>query len=784
MTSFTKLRQLENPGGFSKEQAALKFKSGFEFNGGSLLKGEVSNIDFNSSSVFEAFCFEEACFENQGIWTTALTSSQSKQVSGTTYYWIDCNKDSRGFGWLVDIYNVCFDTGQMSLLESNVPIKLDFTFSSKQILNAGLKIVALKKLSPSSCEEIQYLYSDFNSQAFIKHKYSNLAPLLASYQSLDLEELSISLFLLSTSKKKQINLNQKSYYFAEEQDIYLDQLIEKNLDKLISLKDQISNSKRRGSIPSTLTTYLTSDFLYKDNFYIDPKIYVFEKGCFEEDCFGIEDSPLLSSREVDNRSIAWALITLIQRSISTQISKYDQEILELSSYLKNQIDEVTGVIYKGWDHSNVLSESKLNKEFLFSTSAVSLLALFYSYSYTKDYPLLLDILNLSKAIEKQFFNLESFRFKDSNLEESKESISSIIYGLLYALVTDRADLIERLLIDIEPYVNQAFGKYSEVLLTNSNNELISNGNGGYIYQIIEPFDSQYLKQYPFDQGLLNYQNQVELKDVPVLDFLLASLITTCENQNFYISSSLKQNIELYNLFLQTQNTLLSQSFLLSEMSLENCLSYLSIEDLHKTNFFLTYIYKKITSQFPVGFGWLSTLITKNLELSKIVEVISKLLTVWYISFYSKSPQINLSASVAGIKQTFQNTFESLGVPYSIEELWKKILVFNSSESRIKSCSFSESFLLGNKYKTNSLLIRIFQPLNDQLIKAITSSKSTVSKIFFEENLQFEESLILFNQSAGVIDFAEEDCNSFFYTNILILENEECFITEGGTAIQL
>lgn len=782
--SFTKLRYLENPGGFSKDKAALQLNVGSEFKGGSLLKGSVSNIDLNSFAVFEAFCFDEECFENQGIWTTALTSSKAKTVSGTVFYWIDCNLDSKGFGWLIDIYNVCFDTGQMSITESNIPVNLDLSFSSKLKTSPGLKILVLKKLSSTSCENIHYLYTNYNSSSFIKTEYSILSPLSTSHQSLNLEKLAISLLLLNTSKRKENNANQKIYYFSEDQDTYLATLIKKNIDKLLSLKDTKSYSKRKGSIPSNLTTYLTSNLLYEDSLYLNPKIYTFEAGCFDEDCFAVENTPLLNSREVNNRSVAWTLISLIQRESSLTTSEYIEDILELTDYLKNQIDSSTGLVYEGWTHDNLLLESKVINNFLFKTSVISLFALFYSYSFTKKESLLLDILNLSQKIEALFFNPTTLKFKDSLSEDSLESEESIIYGLLFSILIDRSDLIENLLDQINPFINQSFSNYFEVLLKDGNSNLISNGNGGYVYQTIEPFDSYYLKEHPYSQGLLNYGTYINLSDIPISDFLLFSLTNYLETQNYDIPNSLKKSTQNYNSFLETQFTLISQSLLISNNGLNNCLSTLKIRDLHRAKFFLNYVNKNLISRFPVGFGWLEEIVFLNTNFSKVIQVLSSVLIIWYISFYNKIKQLDIKSSIAGVKQTFQDTFNSLGVYYNIEELWKKITTFNSSESRIPAVSPSDSFLTGNKYTNNSILIKVFQPINNQLIKAIEDSKSIVSKIFFEENVQFEENLVLFNQSIGIIDFAEDSCLNFFHDNILILEDSECFITEGGSSIIL
>ena len=268
---YSRLLTYHQPGGESiysgsQDKIELTFLSGSLYSSNTYLTGIISNLNLDSSAVFESSCFAYSCFQNSGIWSTALSSSVSTVVNGITQYFIVGSLDSEDNVWLLDLGYISPYSGKFIIEDSSVPISNNGYFTSRVTISPYTKVAVLKKVTPTQVIPVLYSYGNYSSNKSITRSSINY---LLNYNTTDqtsnLEDLSIALLSLMFSQYKKSDQD-GSYVFFKQGDVDLNikQIIEDNLYSISLLLDQTSITNRVNSIPLNLTTYETSDLLYND----------------------------------------------------------------------------------------------------------------------------------------------------------------------------------------------------------------------------------------------------------------------------------------------------------------------------------------------------------------------------------------------------------------------------------------------------------------------------------------------------------------------------------------
>lgn len=483
------------------------------FNINSVGKVEIKLQGLNiklGKNLFRQDCFEFNCFEEEGITTyiqnvsniclvnnnTFLTKQQRESqnvschlnINNQPTFFIRGTPDANNAIYLADIGIINTTSGVFSIIDKNIPFyfkdELD-SLSALSIKNIpkGIKCARLKKVTKTSVEDIGTIFGELDNQFYLPHTtLKKDRKFTAQEQSINLENLSINLILLSSFKEFEFKPNQVIYrdfnFSAPEIENTLVQS-SNNLINLILTESFI----QKGSIPLNISSFLNNQNQYNSNAdtsYLNKVKDCFENNCFDKNCFETITNNNLIDRSIDNRAIAWAIQYLSAYTVSynTDLSK---NIIQLVTYLLNQKDKNTKLFYKGWDqklntqncteltdeeinsfntednidfcqeelddiddsifyYSNSLT---INKEILTSTNISIFIALLKTFEITQDYNYLIEADNLYNAINKYLLNNNNL-LKHS-LAINDTSLESVTYQLLFNLALEKYDLTQNII---------------------------------------------------------------------------------------------------------------------------------------------------------------------------------------------------------------------------------------------------------------------------------------------------------------------------------------------------
>lgn len=627
---YQRLVNLHQPGGEStlsdgvdfNNKIAVKFNKGGLYTDKLLLEGQIVNLKLSSDAVIDPFCTEYDCIEEGGAWSTALTSDISRDNNGVTEYWISGSLDSDGSVWVLDLGIISESTGAFLIKDVSVPINSKGFFKSRITLPQGIKLAILKKVSGDSVHTVLHYFGEYKSKTKItRTSIGYLLNYNSSDQVTDLEVLSIGLLNLIFSNYKTNNPNETIYYIKGELDFFTKKIINDNIAALSKLIDFKSTNKRLHSIPKTLTTYLTPDILYDDNFYINNVVKCVGDDCVDTECLEEGEVFLASSREVSTRAVAWFYLFVYSYTIYLNTSEYAYLLDLLAFYLANQINPTYNLPSKGWTHANVFSESTEILEYNLSTSVAVYIALMKHYNYTSTPAYLEYATDIEEGIWSQLYNYQTKSFVHS-LSDSNLQTEELAYALLFSNLVNRSDVVEAIVefIDVNSVIDYGIVKESLDGINIINQDKLT---------------ESYLTSFPLSVSFVNLPtNAFNLIDIASGNLLLVYALDIVDKSNYFISNKLKRNIES---FLQALASIEKTNSL---FYLTSCVSdnlTFGLEPIKEGEYYLTsnlsfqrsFLLNKFLSYIPIDFGWFTK---KALQLSgntyKIVKSITKFLATF------------------------------------------------------------------------------------------------------------------------------------------------------------
>jgi hypothetical protein len=680
--------------------------------------------------------------------------------------------------YVVDIGYLHPLTYEPIIEQSNIPIRSDLSFSSTIPISEGVKIVILKRVNSQVSTTILHHMTGYQYTNGLTRTYTK--PLL-NYnnedQSVDLENLSISLINILLSK-----YTITDDCFGTYEGIYLDPkllaLVESNLSTLSLLIDRNSLA-RSGSIPAIINTYSSAQDIYNDRLYLDREISPFEPDLFSEECFSTWTNDTLCSRKIDNRAIAWYLYLLAIYKLVTSSTKYDIDIKEVSEYLIRQVDSKSNLVYKGWNHSDIYTQSIIDKEYQTSTSIMVCLSLMKVHDITLNSKYIDVATDLYTSIYDYLYSSNEKLFFQS-YDDPTPSLESSIYGLLFANETIRSEAIEVIIKDLKTKTKSINGSQVDRIITNSTGVSVRSITGGrYRSNKDQSLSSSIYKSsysiIPIHD--LKVPSSIE-KALTTLNLLEASLYLSRDRDYVLdfepVLDVNRGNIDKEQITNRMINSAVNLSTCLSEgFSNKELFPSHSYYDVETLLFNRTSTYKKLISLIPKNYTWPSErAISPNGNIGRILMSFSKSLSTWWVLNRRTKDGISLSLSSDSLTNRWANDFSltrKIGeTDSSIKERIRTLIADKPSSSndfitllnnqgisaKIKEVpiygysSFMENnvdsdsssaYYSGQTYaNTSSIIIEtIGSAFNADIAKIIEDAKPIATNVLIEEHIQIE-----------------------------------------------
>lgn len=720
------LLEFFKPGGPTLQKSQLSNEQNRPFLNAQITKGfrqsdettveiELTNIKLTpSKNLFRQECFTFNCFEEEGIFTYApnistvclvkstnsepnkfMSLEQRQQQnktcfineSGNTSYFVKGSKDINNNVYVADIGIVNLVSGSVFFIERNIPFyKTDSNNSmyalSTSKISKGVKVAVIKKVSQLSVEIISTVYGQLDNEFYLPHtQLKSNRKYNSKEQSINLENLSINLLLLSNFKQFETIDNQIIYRNINYSSPLLETTVEKSGTTLINLINSDS-VPQEGTIPFNISTFSTDQSDYNsnaDSFYQQRLLTCFESNCFDKNCFEEIVNNNLLNRSINNKSLAWLVQFLVTYSIN-----YNQDntipLQTIISYLLKQKDKETQLFFKGWDEIqteedceeiitedilNIITENEdticteltdeidvsdltynnslvLNRSIETSTNVCILFALLKAFELTQDFNYIIEASLLYKAIKKYLINSGNL-FKHS-LTESQTSLDSATYQLLLTLIleeyeptTELINFFQQRLVSVPTQTNQdVLVGLDTVLVGVSTVQLPPNFiiQSDDDFNLFTPtsFDNINSIDDIFKYNYLIYSSLIKLNDkvyIPFLDTI---------NSKYSIIQN-KVEIERNNL-----------SMLFSIECLINHLSFLDFDNLKfnsipiftNYNFQEDLIFNNLLLSTPKDYGWFNpSIFTKTSHLGSIYSSVASTLAYTSAKFEANKKLLSI-----------------------------------------------------------------------------------------------------------------------------------------------
>lgn len=801
---YQRLINLHQPGGEStlfdvdnlNKKLTIKFTKGGLYTDKTYLEGTINNLKLDSTAVVDPGCFTSGCVISGGIWTTAVISNISRVNNGITEYWIEGALDVEGNLWILDLGVINQATGDFIIKDRAVSISKEGKFKSRITLSESTKVAVLKKVNTNTAVTVLHYIGQYKSQQKLSRtKVGYLLGYNAIDQQTDLELLSLGLLPLLFSTYKDTELNTTIFYTKGELDYKTKQIIEDNLNVLSSLLDFNSTSKRINSIPKTLTTYINSSLLYDDSIYLNNLVSCVAADCIESECIESKEVYLTSSREVSTRAVAWFYILVYTYTVYFNSDKYTYLLDLLAFYLENQITDKYNLPSKGWTHTDTLVDSTEILTYDLSTAVVTYIALLKHYNYSVDAKYLGLAADIEEAIWNQLYNYKDFKFYNS-ISDSTLNVEELSYGLLFATLTNKSDVVEKLVSLVESNLTVDYGIIKESLV------------GNQVVLTDKLTTSNLLNNASNLNFITLTYNSSNLVYLSLSNLLLGSTLNKASKANYYI------NLKLQNYLATFKDTLSSVEQTNHFLYITECVSNANVFDLEllsidrfnltsSVSFERNLQLNKLISSIPVEFSWFSK---KALTLSgnfyKLLNSFSKTISVFAVhskdvvtnNYLNSLTEYALNVYLKSInfhrlpqetdrevitylisnKNSLISKAIRLNVIAYLEDNYLNIFKLNSV---VDTSLLGSHYYSGNNYaSTNNVTVTVEQPVNLSLSKEFKTSLPIGVNSCLREIVSLYQELI-----------EPEDCtviNFEFVEEMLLEETGNYILEETGSPIYL
>lgn len=572
-----------NPGGYNTlGLTAYLFEASKRQQAG-LVEGRIYPLLFkDSTQAVDPICTEWDCFvEENTLWTQLNPSSISKVVDGFTYYLIRGYQDLEDYFWVVNFGVICSDTGEVTWVYSGVPVLKNGYFTSPGTLPEGIKVVQIVRLNSLELQPVQTLYGSFDQPPIPLTTFRANRAYTPEDQSLNLEDLALQ--IISQLTRSEWPSEPPDRVHSAQIDPLWIQGCQNAVRRIATLIDRNTLSPRLGSIPLTLTSYLTYEQIYDDEIYSQFKAVV-EPECIEEGCVG-QPINLSTSREVSNRALGWFLIALC---LYHQILEPIPELInQIADYLADQT--VSGRVRLGWTSTSTYLNSQAIDVYSTSTAAITSIALLKAYEITNQNGYLEKALSIDRWLFQHQYHQLTAHFAHS-LSESDPSIESTLYGLMAAIFFNRMDIAQTQMERLEGFVRVDLVNFGELKLVEGSDHLTA-----LTYHI-----------------LTRVEHDLDLSAQEVLQ-------TWRENLN-------PDSLDLIGTIFQDKNPTFhyletNTQYIWSSPYLKNYV----MGDIEQARFYQDYVLMLLKRAWPVDYSWPSLEAVEQGTLGKVLKSLSILL---------------------------------------------------------------------------------------------------------------------------------------------------------------
>lgn len=667
------------------------------------VEGRIYPLLFkDSTQVVDPICTEWDCFaEDNVFWTRLNPSPISKKVDGFTYYLIRGYQDLEDYFWVANFGVICSDTGETTWVYSGVPILKHGYFTSPGLLPQGIKVVQIVRLKADEIQPVQTLYGSFDQPAIPLTTFKANRAYTPADQSLNLEDLSLQMISQLT----------RSEWPSEPPDRVHNGFIEplwvkgcqNAVRRIATLVDTNFLSPRQGSIPLTLTSYLTPEQIYNDEVYNQFKAVV-DEGCIEDACVG-QPINLSTSREVSNRALGWFLVAL---SLYHQTLEPVSELMtSIADYLVDQT--VSGQVRLGWSSTPIYLNSQSKDEFTTSTAVITAIAFLKTYEITNQNRYLEKALSIYHWLFRRQYHQRSSHFAHS-LAKPNPSVESTLYGLIGSIFFNRMDIAQTQVDLLETFLNLDLANIGQLKIVEGSPHL----------------------------SALTYHCLTQLN---------SSLTISTQNVLQAWRESLNENsLDLLGTVFQDLNPTFhyletNTEYIFASSYLKNYV----IADIEKTHFYEDYVLMLLKQAWPVDYSWPTLEAIEQGTLGKVLKGLSFLLaplfslpfkflrstyltesSPFYIDRWGADFGLTrrLFEPISHFQRRIQNyiqpksfteeSFNSLSTLFPgrvyVKEYWKSILSYNEGAYGQKSF-IDEAYYEGLTHRPFSVEVEVPGPLD-------------------------------------------------------------------------
>lgn len=727
-----------NPGGYNTLGLTAYLFEASKSQQSGRVEGRIHPLLFkDSTQAVDPICTEWDCFlEEDVLWTQLNPSPISKVVDGFTYYLIRGYQDLEDYFWVVNFGVICSDTGEVTWVYQGVPVLKNGYFTSPGALPKGIKVVQIVRLNNLELQLVQTLYGTFDQPPIPLTSFKANRTYTPKDQSLNLEDL--ALHMISQLTRSQWPLEPPGRVHSAQIDPLWIQGCQNAVRRITTLIDNNTLSPRLGSIPLTLTSYLTYEQIYDDRVYGQFKAVV-ESDCIEEGCAG-QPINLSTSREVSNRALGWFLIALC---LYHQILEPTPEaITQIADYLADQA--TSGRVRLGWTSTPTYLSSQSIDVYPTSTAAITSIALLKAYEITNQNRYLEKALLINRWLFQHQYRQISSHFAHS-LSKSNPSVESTVYGLIAALFFNRLDIAQTQVERLESFLRLDLINYGELKLVEGSDHLTA-----LTYHL-----------------LTQVGHNLRVSTLEALQTWRESL----NGSSLDLSGTIFQNKNPTFHYLETNNQYIGSS------------SYLKnyvIEDIEQALFYQDYVLMLLKRAWPVDYSWPSLEALERGTLGKVLKALSLLLAPlfslpqkflrstylvetspyyvdqWAADFnqirrpFEPIPQFQQRIQLFLQRKRF--TSESLtnlptlfpGLVY-LKEHWKNVLTFNKGAYYDKPL-VDEAYYEGSVYSPFSIEVEVPGPVDSTLEseieyrRPVSCQLSCVGKLSFSSQNKSLQSL--------------------------------------------
>lgn len=394
--------------------------------------------------------------------------------------------------------------------------------------------------------------------------------------------------------------------------VYNERWLAPELRELLHINLDILENLWLDAIPQTLPVLGERDVVYDDSRYLNPvrDSYdgVYDNGCqtdiWNDELFitdainpsycGIENciAPYsllsLSSRNIDNESIAWLLYAFCLYQEVTNNNRYSEITNTIAEYLYQECRE--GYIYKGYLVDKVWQQKILTDDINVDTQYTTLMSLLKYYDISQDAKY------LSRAVDLDLY------LHSSIYDGTSYNSNNIYTSVGWSLVRNRVEAIERSLEEIGTTISHPLRRdIVELYGTNIDLENSLEEEYSIVDNLGYPLEMSLIERYTIDALSISSLDSAkeDLYDIPYANTL-----------------DLYRNPKENGLALSA--CLLGTPIFSHETFITN-----SIPDLETELFNRHYLPQQLALLLPISYGWFDENALKNGNLYFMIRAIAK-----------------------------------------------------------------------------------------------------------------------------------------------------------------